>query len=93
MTEKDSLPRARENGSRAVARQVGGGVFRKFNSAGEMKKFFRWFFYRPRVVCAWCNKRLAWGGVFSPSWNVSHGICAGCGRYYPTSGRSHVSPH
>jgi len=60
---------------------------------GEMKKFFRWFLYRPRVVCAWCNKRLAWGGVFSPSWKVSHGICAGCGRYYPTSGRGHVSPH
>jgi len=67
--------------------------FAKFNSAGEMKRFFRWFFYRPRVVCAWCNKRLAWGGVFSPSWKVSHGICAGCGRYYPSNGRGHVSPH
>jgi len=50
-------------------------------------------FYRPRGVCAWCNQRLAWGGVFSPSWKVSHGICAGCGRYYPTNGRGHISPH
>jgi len=32
-------------------------------------------FYRPRGVCAWCNQRLAWGGVFftvleSVSWDL-----------------------
>lgn len=41
-------------------------------------KFLRSFFFRPRVVCAWCNRLIRRAGVFSFRAPVSHGICGRC---------------